>query len=101
MKPSFRITPRAYSDLKTIARYTRQTWGEAQRDRYLAALDSRFEWLAANPWMGKHRSDIEEGYYCFPQGAHLIFYLMRADGIDIIGVPHKRMDVLTYFGDAV
>ena len=26
---------------------------------------------------------------------------MRADGIDIIGVPHKRMDVLTYFGDAV
>lgn len=41
MKPSFRITQRAYDDLKNIARYTRQQWGEAQRDRYLGALDSQ------------------------------------------------------------
>ncbi len=100
MKPSFRITPRAFDDLKNIARYTRQQWGEEQRDRYLGALDSRFGWLAEHPNSGKHRPDIQDGYFCFPQGSHLIFYLVRADGIDIIGVPHKRMDVLLYFGDS-
>jgi plasmid stabilization system protein ParE len=34
-----------------------------------------------------------------PQGSHLIFYLIGADAIDIIGVPHKQMDMPGYFGD--
>lgn len=100
MRPSCRITPRAFDDLKNIARYTRQQWGEEQRNRYLGALDSRFGWLAEHPNRGKHRPDIRDGYFCFPQGSHLIFYLVRADGIDIIGVPHKRTDVLLYFSDS-
>jgi len=49
MKSSFRLTPRAYDDLKNIARYTRQQWGEVQRERYLRALDERFRWLAEQP----------------------------------------------------
>ncbi|MGC4054276.1 MAG: type II toxin-antitoxin system RelE/ParE family toxin [Paludibaculum sp.] len=47
---------------------------------------------------GKHRPDIAEGYYCFPEGSHLIFYLIGTDAIDVIGVPHKQMDVPAYFG---
>ncbi|GAB4353483.1 MAG: type II toxin-antitoxin system RelE/ParE family toxin [Methylohalobius crimeensis] len=93
----FRITPRARDDLKNIGRYTLQVWGREQRDRYLRNLDHRFAWLAQNPHLGKHRPDILEDYYCFPQGAHLIFYLMRDDGIDIIGIPHQNMDVLNFF----
>ncbi|MDT0499187.1 type II toxin-antitoxin system RelE/ParE family toxin [Algiphilus sp. W345] len=98
MSHDFRITPRAYDDLKAIARYTRRQWGEEQRWRYLRALDARFAWLAAHPHSGKARPDTCEGYYCFPQGRHLIFYLIREGGIDIIGVPHQQMDVLHYFG---
>ncbi|MEX0975712.1 MAG: type II toxin-antitoxin system RelE/ParE family toxin [Woeseia sp.] len=99
MKPSFRLTPRAYDDLRNIARYTRQQWGEGQRERYMRALDDRFHWLAEHPRSGKHRPDIAESYHCFPLGSHLIFYLIGADAIDIIGVPHKHMDVPSYFGD--
>jgi toxin ParE1/3/4 len=99
MNPSFRLTPRAYDDLKNIARYTRQQWGERQRERYMRALDERFRWLAEHPRSGKHRLDIAEGYYCFPQGSHLIFYLIGTDLIDIIGVPHKQMDTLGHFGE--
>lgn len=58
MKPSFRLTPRAYNDLGNIARYTRQQWGEAQREKYMRALDDRFRWLAEHPHSGKHRPDI-------------------------------------------
>lgn len=97
MKPSFRITPRAYEDLKNIARYTLREWGAVQRDAYLRALDARFAWLAEQPRSGRHRSDIRDGYYCFPQGRHLVFYLIRDGGIDIIGVPHQHMDVVNYF----
>lgn len=95
--PDFRITPRAKEDLKNIGRYTFKNWGKKQRDTYLTDLDKRFAWLARNPQLGKHRPDVQEGYYCFPQGSHLGFYLLREDGIDIIGVPHQNMDVQNYF----
>ena len=97
MSASFRITPRAYSDLRNIARYTLRQWGRAQRDIYIRNLDKRFAWLAEQPHAGKHRPDICEGYFCFPQGSHLIFYLMHDRGIDIIGIPHKAMDIANYF----
>ena len=99
MTKHFRITPRAHSDLENIGRYTMNKWGKAQRNLYLRALDQRFAWLAERPTTGKHRPDIEQGYYSFPQGAHLIFYLIHDSGIDIIGIPHKEMDIENFFGE--
>lgn len=92
MTASYRITPRAEKDLFEIARYTQSEWGRTQRNRYLKALELRFKWLAENPQLGLPRSDIRQGYYCYPQGKHLIFYIPGSNGIDIIGVPHQRMD---------
>jgi toxin ParE1/3/4 len=93
MIPPVRLTPRALNDLRNIGRYTERQWGRTQRDTYLRALDARFSWLAAQPRRGRHRADIAEGYYCFTEGAHLIFYLIRDGGIDIIGIPHQAMDI--------
>ena len=95
--PDFRITPRARDDLKNIGRYTLKIWGKKQRDIYLRSLDKRFQWLAEHPKAGKHRPDIRESYHCFPQGSHLVFYILRDGGIDIIGIPHQDMDTLNYF----
>lgn len=93
----YRVTPRARDDLKNIGRYTLQQWGKNQRNLYLKQLETRFEWLSQRPLLGKHRTDIQEGFYSFPQGEHVVFYLIRSEGIDIIGVPHKEMDILNYF----
>ena len=93
----YRITPRAEDDLKNIGRYTHQHWGKVQRNVYLKNLEKRFNWLADGPRLGKHRTDISEGYYSFPEGQHVVFYLCTPNGIDIIGIPHKDMDVLSYF----
>ena len=71
--------------------------GRAQRDKYLRDLDRRFSWPAEIPRRGRHRPDIAEGYYCFPQASHLVFYLIQEDAIDIIGIPHKAMDVPNNF----
>ena len=97
MSRTYRITPRAAEDIRSIGRYTQTTLGRKQRDRYLCALDKRFAWLTENPKMGKPRTDIKNGYYSFPEGAHVVFYLVREDGIDIIGIPHQHMDVINYF----
>jgi toxin ParE1/3/4 len=97
MSGRFRITPRAAQDLRSIARYTLQTWGREQRDTYLRAMDRRFASLAEHPTLGRPRPDIKEGYYSYAQGAHVIFYLVREGGIDIIGIPHQRMDVVNTF----
>lgn len=93
----FNLTPRAKEDLRGIWNYTVEVWNLAQADRYITQIYECFSWLAAHPNMGKHRADIREGYHCFPQNAHLIFYLIRDGSIDIIGVLHKEMDVLKYF----
>lgn len=93
----YRITPRAREDLMQIGRYTQQQWGRTQRNQYLKALEKRFQWLAENPTAGRQREDIKAGYYSFPQGRHVVFYLIRSDAIDIIGVPHQEMDIISYF----
>lgn len=95
----YRVTPRARDDLKNIARYTGQTWGKVQRNTYLKTIEKRFQWLAENPLLGKHRSDICEGYFSFPEGQHVIFYLVGDGVIDIIGIPHKAMDTPNDFSE--
>lgn len=93
----YRVTPRARHDLINIVEYTERTWGKTQCNIYLKTLEARFQWLADNPLLGKHRTDISEDYYSFPQGQHVVFYLIGDNVIDIIGVPHKDMDVISYF----
>jgi len=95
-----RITPRAQEDLKNIGRYTERTWGKAQRNRYLKGFETRFKWLADSPLQGRHRTDICEGYYSFPEGQHVVFYLIGSETLDIIGVPHKDMDTISYFSES-
>lgn len=94
-----RVTPRARDDLKNIGRYTEQAWGKEQRNGYLKSIDARFHWLAENPQLGKHRTDICEGYYSFPEGQHVVFYLINSNTIDIIGIPHKEMDTISHFSE--
>lgn len=93
----YRITPRAGEDLRSIGRYTGKHWGKDQRNRYLKELGKRFQWLANDPQHGKCRDEIAAGYYSYPQGQHVIFYLVREQGIDVIGIPHKAMDIQAYF----
>jgi len=46
--------------------------------------------LAETPQLGKHRTAVAEGYYSFPQGEHVVFYMIGEKGIDIIGIPHME-----------
>jgi len=97
---AFNLTPRAKEDLRGIWNYTADVWDEARADHYIKELFERFDKLAQHPRMGKHRPNIQEGYYSFPHASHLVFYLIAKNDIHIIGVPHKEMDVISYFDDS-
>ena len=97
MTPSYSIRALARADLEEIWLFTFEEWGLEQADKYLNSLFSRFKWLTKNPYTGKDRGDIKNGYYCCPEGMHLVFYTMTEYGIDIIGIPHQNMDVISHF----
>lgn len=97
MTSSYRIRKLAENDLEQIWLYSFHEWGLEQADRYIRLMIFRFSWLAKNPQLGKRRDDIKSGYYSFPEGRHVIFYTITKSGIDIIGIPHQRMDIISHF----
>jgi len=60
-------------------------------------LEQRIQLLANNPHLGLRRDGVANDYFSLPYGKHVIFYLIRKGGIDIIGIPHQEMDILEYF----
>ena len=92
----YRFRPRARDDIESIWEYTRNTWGHEQARRYLLQLHEVCEELAANPGIGRVRNEVLEGLRSFPTGKHVVFYLVEADGIDVVRVLHERMDPDTH-----
>lgn len=89
----------AEKDLEDIWFYSFEMWGVEQADSYIRSLIAKFEWLAINKLSGRKRDDIKAGYYCFPEGEHVIFYKINDGIVDIIGVPHHSQDVVSHLGE--
>ncbi len=91
--PKYRLTPAAKSDLIEIWNYTVDTWGEKQAEKSFQDIEDKLNQLAETPEIGQQRSEIRPGYYSFPAGKHIVFYLQSGKHIDIIGILHGRMDI--------
>jgi toxin ParE1/3/4 len=72
--PPFKLTAKAKSDLKNIARHTQKIWGREQRNSYLKQIDDTFHSLSDSPSLGISCDHIKPGYRKFPQGSHIIYY---------------------------
>lgn len=92
--PGFFLTKKAKDDLQAIGRYTQNTWGREQRNRYLSLLDTTFHELAAHPLTGRDCSAIRPGYRKYGTGKRLVFYRQIKTGeIEIVRILHERMDI--------
>lgn len=92
-----RLALTAENDLENIWNYTITEWSEQQTDKYLSLIEQGFSQLLDNPYLGKARPDIKKGYRALQVQKHLIFYRVGAEYIDILGVPHIRMDAKRHF----
>lgn len=91
---SFILRQKATEDLLAIGRYTRKQWGKVQQRRYLTQLDSAFHDLADKPGLGRACDDIQEGYFKYGVGKHVIFYRHAGkERIEIVRILHGRMDI--------
>ena len=96
MTTRYSIRKLAENDLERIWLYTNEEWGVDQADKYIRLLVSRFTWISENSLIKKKRDDVKPGYYCFPEGMRLVFYMATKAGIDIIGIPHQCMDIVSH-----
>jgi toxin ParE1/3/4 len=88
------LKPTARRDVRTIPRYSRQMWGEAQRNAYRRALDEAFETLATYPLVGQAREDLRPGLRSLPVRQHLIFYRVGPQTVMVIRKLQAQMDLL-------
>ena len=98
--PSYELTQGADADLAGIARYTIDTWGEEQAERYGTLLEKHFQAIARQPDKGRvflpHRPELRVSR-C---EHHYVFYLIRAKQSPLIlAVFHERMDLMTRLRD--
>ncbi|MBU1168671.1 MAG: type II toxin-antitoxin system RelE/ParE family toxin [Proteobacteria bacterium] len=90
---NIRLTKQAISDMKDIGRYTKEHWGQEQRNRYLSKLDKCFQAIAREPHLGQSCEEIYPDYRKCHLGQHMIFYKASPTHIHIIRILHQRMDV--------
>jgi toxin ParE1/3/4 len=88
---SLRFTPEAEEDIRQILQYTRDTWGEAQRDRYEAALERVFYLLIDFPDLGRKR--FEGHVLSYRAREHVIYYRISSSEIAVLRVLHKKQDI--------
>lgn len=89
---SYRLSPAAQRDLSSIWDFTQERWDESQAEIYMSEIRAAIERIAAAPGRGRACDEIREGYRRYSIGSHLVFYVERTGGVDVIRVLHHRMD---------
>ncbi|MGH8551388.1 MAG: type II toxin-antitoxin system RelE/ParE family toxin [Methylococcales bacterium] len=92
-----RLTRMAENDLEEIWYYTLSEWGEEQANQYAAFIEEGFHMIGKNPHIGQERSDVKKGYRALQVKKHLIFYRIGTGYLEVLGVPHIRMDTKRHF----
>jgi toxin ParE1/3/4 len=96
-KRRLKILPEAKVHIRGILKFTQQRWGEDQRLAYKKKLHDAFALILTNPFIGKKRDEIRQGYRSFCAGKHYIFYTVYDDRIEIVALIHESMDIESFF----
>ena len=74
-----RITPEARDDLQAIARYTKQTWGSAQKNAYRDRLMARFKEISRENYVHRQFSKAHPEVCVSHCEHHFVFHLKAQD----------------------
>ncbi|MGC4932563.1 type II toxin-antitoxin system RelE/ParE family toxin [Gordonia sp. DT30] len=88
----YRLTPAAQRDLSAIWDFTEERWDVGQAETYVTEIGAAIERIAADPRRGLACDEIRHGYRRYGIGSHLLFYVERSDGVDVIRILHQHMD---------
>jgi toxin ParE1/3/4 len=86
------LSNRAREDLREIWSYTADRWGISQADRYALGLHRAIETVANDPDRARSCDHIRAGYRKYSAGAHVLFFRIITEGIEVVRILHQRMD---------
>lgn len=91
-----RLAEEADSDLDGIFRYSIETFGLAQAERYKQALGACLARLAQDPRLGRPVEGRTRTFFQYRCQRHVIFYVKDGDGIFVVRVLHTAMDFVRH-----
>ncbi len=83
---NYKLSENAKADLKRIYHRGLAEHGEAQADRYYAALIARFEQIAEQPNLYQAVEHIRKGYRRSVSGVDSIYYVVNGDAVEIMNI---------------
>ena len=83
------VSPLALTDLREIARYASETWGQEQAQTYLDQIYSAFEEIASDPERFRRRPDLFDSCQIMPVGKHIVFFEFIDDRVAIVRVSSR------------
>jgi toxin ParE1/3/4 len=96
--PSYELTLAAEEDLRGIWRYTFETWGPEQADKYLDQLEDCFDSIWSRRTSPKSLPQLPDGVCVHRCQHHYIFWIV-IDIPVVIAVLHEKMDVVQRLSD--
>jgi toxin ParE1/3/4 len=90
--PSVSVRPQATVDLAEIWAYIAEDSPD-HADAFLDRIDREFRALARKPRMGRARPELSPDVRSLPVGRHVIFYVPRTGGIEVVRVLHGARDL--------
>lgn len=96
---AFRVQDAAGRRLDEIYVYTRDTWGEAQADRYIRALFAQFEAIATRDaaWRVIPAEFGVDGYYCRFEHHYIYWRVLNDGAVGIVTILHEGMHQMDRF----
>ena len=88
----YRLTEKAADDIQRIYAQSIRLFGAAQASRYHARLRQSFEALARHPELARERIELTPPVRVHHCGAHVVIYVIDAEGVLIVRVRHGHED---------
>lgn len=79
MTAGYRLSKAAKKDLADIYRYTREKFGKAQSETYLAGLRLALDVVAEYPLIGPEQTEFNPSIRMHPHEQHVILYVADAE----------------------
>lgn len=89
---TFRLYPKAISDLEDIYLYSAREFGLRRTEDYILAIETSFQYLANDPLISRQCDYIHQNLRAFNVGSHVIFLKITDYGIAVIRVLHQSMN---------
>ena len=92
-----KTSPEADADFAKIYAFGLEGFGRAQAEAYAIGLLDLFDMLAANPRLGRERSEIAPPVRLIRYRSHHVLYLVRGKDVLILRIVHGSVDWTALF----